>query len=179
MGGGNQQEPIVYTGEYADGMKAFDAKCARCHAINGQRRGGGRMGGFPGGMRGGPMGGPGGPPGGFRGGPGGPPGGDGGGPGGPPGDGLRGRPGGPPGGEGGGPGGPPGGFRGGPGGFRGPPAPDLGKEKVGSKHDAAWFKELIRNPKSKKEDAHMPAFDQNRLSDKELDDIVKYLGSLK
>lgn len=47
---------------------------------------------------------------------------------------------------------------------------------VGSKHDAAWLKEYLKNPKSKNPQAKMPAL---KLTDEERDAVVQYLLSLK
>ena len=49
-------------------------------------------------------------------------------------------------------------------------------DKVGSKRDAKWLHEYIPDPKSKMPDAKMP---KPKLTDKELDDLVAYLSTLK
>jgi len=83
-----------------------------------------------------------------------------------------------PGGPGGGPGGP-GGPRpgmGGPGGRMGG-GPDLGRAGGDPDHTVAWLMEYIKNPKSKKPEARMPA--QERISDQDLKAVAEYLASLK
>ncbi len=47
---------------------------------------------------------------------------------------------------------------------------------VGAKHDAAWLRKYIQDPKAAKADAKMPKV---KLTDQELADIVAYLGTLK
>ena len=47
---------------------------------------------------------------------------------------------------------------------------------VGAKHDAAWLKAYIEDPKSKVPDAKMPKL---KLAPEELDALVAYLSSLK
>lgn len=47
---------------------------------------------------------------------------------------------------------------------------------VGAKHDAAWLKAYIEDPKSKMPDAKMPKI---KLAPEELDALVTYLSSLK
>ena len=47
---------------------------------------------------------------------------------------------------------------------------------VGAKHDAAWLKEYIANPKSKKPDSKMAKV---TLTDQQLSDVVAYLATLK
>lgn len=156
-GAGGGGAAIDESSPFAAGMKVYQAKgCARCHSggVGGAGGGGPMAGGFgpPGGP---PGGGQGGPPGGGQGFQGGPP------PGG----------GGPPGGPGGGPGGP----GGGRGGMR--RGPDLAK--VGTKHDAKWLMDHVRNPKSHKPESNMPAFDQSKLTDADLKSLGDYLASLK
>jgi cytochrome c2 len=47
---------------------------------------------------------------------------------------------------------------------------------IGAKHDAAWLKAYIEDPKSKMPDAKMPKL---KLAPEEIDALVGYLGSLK
>jgi mono/diheme cytochrome c family protein len=47
---------------------------------------------------------------------------------------------------------------------------------VGSKRDAQWLKEYLKNPKSKSSQSAMPAL---KLTDEERDAVVRYLLSLK
>jgi mono/diheme cytochrome c family protein len=47
---------------------------------------------------------------------------------------------------------------------------------VGSKHDAAWLKAYIADPKSKMPDAKMPKV---KLEPTQLDDVVAYILTLK
>ena len=47
---------------------------------------------------------------------------------------------------------------------------------VGSKRDAAWLKSYLLDPKSQIPDAKMP---KQTLTDKELEDLVEYMLSLK
>jgi mono/diheme cytochrome c family protein len=47
---------------------------------------------------------------------------------------------------------------------------------IGSKHDAVWLKEYLRDPKSKNPRTKMPAL---KLTDEERDAVVQYLLSLK
>lgn len=150
------QAPVDETGPFAAGKAVFaKSNCARCHRMGGAAGPGGpAMAGGPGGP---PPGGPG--PGGPQ--PGGPQ------PGGPP-------PGGP------GAGGPPRGGPG-PGGFGGPPGgrgPDLSKVGADPQHTVEWLMDYVRDPKSIKPDARMPAFG-SRLSDDELRALAEYLASLK
>jgi cbb3-type cytochrome oxidase cytochrome c subunit len=81
----------------------------------------------------------------------------------------------------GGPGGP--GGRppmGGPGGMMGGRrAPDLGKVGGEPGHTVDWFVKYIRNPKSVKPDARMPAFDDKKIKDEDLRVLAEYLASLK
>ena len=49
-------------------------------------------------------------------------------------------------------------------------------DHVGGKRDADWLKGYLVDPKSKMPDAKMP---KQQLSDKELDDLVAYMLSLK
>src|SRR5947209_2979922 len=138
------------SGPHAAGKKVLVASnCFRCHTVNGVR------GPVQGGPMGGRPGGPGGPP---MGGPG---------RGGPP---MAGGP--------GGRGGPPqmGRGPGGPGGRR---APDLGKVGGEPDHTVDWFMKYIRNPKSVKADARMPAFDEKKIKEKDLRALAEYLASLK
>ena len=73
----------------------------------------------------------------------------------------------------GGPGGPGGRGPGGPGGG----APDLGKIGADPEHTVEWLVEFIRDPKSKKPDAHMPGF-AGRINDEGLQALAEYLASL-
>jgi hypothetical protein len=143
--------------EYAAGKKVYaDNTCAKCHKL-GETGGKGPAGGFPGGPgAGGPGGFPGGP---GAGGPGA------GGPG-------AGGPGGFP-----GKGGPPvgGGFPGG--GF--PSGPDLTTVGADPKHTEQWLKEQIRDAKKHSPDSKMPSYPADKISDADLDHLVKYLASRK
>ena len=58
------------------------------------------------------------------------------------------------------------------------PAAQLGGalDQVGGKRDAAWLKGYLSDPKSKIPDAKMP---KQTLTEKELDDLVAYMLSLK
>ena len=58
------------------------------------------------------------------------------------------------------------------------PAAQLGGplDHVGGKRDAAWLKDYLTDPKSKIPDAKMP---KQTLAEKELDDLVAYILSLK
>jgi cytochrome c2 len=58
------------------------------------------------------------------------------------------------------------------------PAAQLGGplDHVGGKRDAAWLKDYLTDPKSKIPDAKMP---KQTLAEKELDDLVAYMLSLK
>ncbi len=47
---------------------------------------------------------------------------------------------------------------------------------AGGKHDEAWLKAYIADPKSKKPDAKMPKV---KMSDQDLSDVVAYLATLK
>ncbi len=47
---------------------------------------------------------------------------------------------------------------------------------AGTKHDEAWLKAYIADPKSKKPDAKMP---KPKLTDQELNDVSAYIASLK
>jgi mono/diheme cytochrome c family protein len=49
-------------------------------------------------------------------------------------------------------------------------------DAVGSKHDAAWLKAYLPDPKSKVPDAKMPKV---KLADPQLDDLVSFLLTLK
>jgi cytochrome c2 len=49
-------------------------------------------------------------------------------------------------------------------------------DQVGTKRDAKWLHEYLQDPKSKMPDAKMPKV---KLSDKELDDLVAFLLTLK
>jgi nitric oxide reductase subunit C len=49
-------------------------------------------------------------------------------------------------------------------------------DKVATKRDAKWLREYVQDPKSKMPDAKMPKV---KLSDKELDDLVAFLQTLK
>jgi cytochrome c2 len=49
-------------------------------------------------------------------------------------------------------------------------------DKVGSNRDADWLKGYLVDPKSKMPDAKMP---KQKLTEKELDDLVAYMLSLK
>jgi cytochrome c553 len=146
--GGIKEEPIDDNAPHAAGKHAFrNNGCVRCHTINGARFSGPMAGGFPG--KGGF-----GPPdkGGF------PPFADKGGFG-PPDKGGFGPP--------------------GKGGF--PPfkakGPDLGKVGQDPTHTVEWLMEYVRNPKSKKADAKMPA--QTKINDQDLRAVAEYLASLK
>jgi cbb3-type cytochrome oxidase cytochrome c subunit len=57
---------------------------------------------------------------------------------------------------------------------RGPDLSHIGQDPA---HTVAWFTKLIRNPKSVKAGARMPAFD--RLSQADLKALAEYLESLK
>jgi cytochrome c2 len=52
--------------------------------------------------------------------------------------------------------------------------PDL--SGVGSKHDAAWFAKYLPDPKSVVAQSKMPP---TKVSAKDLDDLIAYLGTLK
>ena len=58
------------------------------------------------------------------------------------------------------------------------PAAQLGGalDGVGGKRDAVWLKAYLVDPKSKMPDAKMP---KQKLTEKELDDLVAYMLSLK
>jgi hypothetical protein len=64
------------------------------------------------------------------------------------------------------------------GGGRGP-----GRKKdlshVGATHTVDWLKGFIRNPKGYKPNIRMPAYDQSKITDEELNALAEYLGSLK
>jgi mono/diheme cytochrome c family protein len=47
---------------------------------------------------------------------------------------------------------------------------------VGAKHDEAWLKAYIENPKSKEPKSKMPAV---KLTDEEMKEVVSYLSGLK
>jgi mono/diheme cytochrome c family protein len=47
---------------------------------------------------------------------------------------------------------------------------------VGAKHDAAWLKAYLEDPKSKNPDGKMPKL---KLAPEELDALVAFLGTLK
>jgi mono/diheme cytochrome c family protein len=47
---------------------------------------------------------------------------------------------------------------------------------VGAKHDEAWFKEYIKDPKSKNPQSKMP---KATLSEEELNAVAAYISSLK
>jgi cytochrome c2 len=47
---------------------------------------------------------------------------------------------------------------------------------IGSKHDAAWLEQYLKNPKSKIPQTQMPVL---KLTDEERDSVVQYLLSLK
>jgi mono/diheme cytochrome c family protein len=47
---------------------------------------------------------------------------------------------------------------------------------VAAKHDAAWLKAYVADPKSKMPEAKMPKL---KLADQELDDVVSFLLTLK
>jgi mono/diheme cytochrome c family protein len=49
-------------------------------------------------------------------------------------------------------------------------------DNVGGKHDAAWLKGYLPDPKSQMPDAKMP---KQKLTEKELDDLVAYMLSLQ
>lgn len=49
-------------------------------------------------------------------------------------------------------------------------------DKVGTKRDAKWLREYLQDPKSKNPESKMPKM---KLSDKELDDLVAFLLTLK
>jgi mono/diheme cytochrome c family protein len=49
-------------------------------------------------------------------------------------------------------------------------------DNVGGKRDADWLKSYLVDPKSKMPDAKMP---RQKLTDKELDDLVAYMLSVK
>jgi mono/diheme cytochrome c family protein len=49
-------------------------------------------------------------------------------------------------------------------------------DQVGGKRDADWLKGYLLDPKSKMPDAKMP---KQKLTEKELDDLVAYMLSLK
>ena len=55
--------------------------------------------------------------------------------------------------------------------------PDL--SKVGRAHDAEWIKEHVRTPKKHKEQSRMPAFDEAKLSDADLQAVADFLATLK
>lgn len=65
------------------------------------------------------------------------------------------------------------------GGRMGPKPPDLGKTGGDPAHTVDWFVEFIRNPKSVKSDARMPAFPESKVNDDDLRAIAEYLASLK
>jgi cytochrome c2 len=47
---------------------------------------------------------------------------------------------------------------------------------IGGKHDAAWFKEYLANPKSKKPDSKMPKLP---LNEQQITDLTAFLGTVK
>ena len=83
------------------------------------------------------------------------------------------------GGGGGAPGGPPGGPGGPPAGamMGGGRGPDLGSVGKDSEHTVDWIMKFVRDPKSVKPEARMPA--QSRISDEDLRAVAEYLASLK
>ncbi|MBI3785675.1 MAG: cytochrome c [Deltaproteobacteria bacterium] len=63
------------------------------------------------------------------------------------------------------------------GGVGGPMAKNGGPlDGIGAKHDAAWIKELIADPKSKNDKAKMPKV---TLSPEDADAVANYVSSLK
>jgi len=79
-----------------------------------------------------------------------------------------------------GPGGPPGGGPGGRGpGGPGGRAPDLGKVGDDAEHTVEWLAAFVRDPKSQKADARMPAFGAEKINDADLQALAEYLASLK
>ncbi len=63
------------------------------------------------------------------------------------------------------------------GGVGGPMAKNGGPlDDAGSKHDVAWLKEYIKDPKSKNPQGKMP---KATLTDDELNAVATYVGSLK
>ena len=76
-----------------------------------------------------------------------------------------------------GPRGPGGGAGGGPGGMmRGPDLSTVGKDPA---HTVDWFTKLVRNPKSVRANARMPAVDATRISQADLKALAEFLASLK
>ncbi|MBS0262050.1 MAG: c-type cytochrome [Planctomycetes bacterium] len=68
---------------------------------------------------------------------------------------------------------------GGPPGGGGGRAPDLAKVGADPEHTVEWLSAVIRDPKSKKEDAHMPPFPAEKINDTDLQALAEYLASLK
>ena len=50
---------------------------------------------------------------------------------------------------------------------------------MGRAHDAEWIKEHVRTPKKHKEQSRMPAFDEAKLSDADLQAVADLLATLK
>jgi cbb3-type cytochrome oxidase cytochrome c subunit len=57
--------------------------------------------------------------------------------------------------------------------------PDLSKVDKDQTRTVDWFKQYIRDPKSKKPNAKMPAFDDKKISETDLNALVEFLASLK
>jgi cytochrome c2/Ca2+-binding EF-hand superfamily protein len=59
--------------------------------------------------------------------------------------------------------------------IRGPDLANVGKDP---EHTVEWFKDYIRNPKSKKPEARMPSF-EGKIKNDDLNALAEYLASLK
>jgi cbb3-type cytochrome oxidase cytochrome c subunit len=56
--------------------------------------------------------------------------------------------------------------------------PDLGKVAQNPEHTVEWLMKYVRNPKSVKPEARMPAF-EGRIKEDDLRPLAEYLASLK
>jgi cbb3-type cytochrome oxidase cytochrome c subunit len=57
--------------------------------------------------------------------------------------------------------------------------PDLSKVGKDQAHTVDWLMRYIRDPKSKKPNAKMPAFPAGKISDTDLRAVAEFLTSLK
>ena len=70
-------------------------------------------------------------------------------------------------------------FAGGPGGMMRKQGPDLSKVGKDQTHTVEWLMQYVRDPKSKKPEAKMPALPAGKLSDADLRAVAEFLVSLK